>query len=155
MDRELFDLINHDRSNPAFAAETHGHAAPLRWSGALASVALAHSEEMVKKGYFGHVDPEGRSPGKRVSAAGIGWQAVGENIAINGSIRGANAAMMQEVPFEENHRGIILNRKYTEVGVGIVQAPNGQYYITEDFIERPDGMQGSFPAAPRPSTAAP
>ncbi|HUI42502.1 MAG TPA: CAP domain-containing protein [Terriglobia bacterium] len=137
----MFELLNRDRSNPAYTAETGGQAAPLRWSAGLAAVARAHSEEMLKAGYFGHVDREGRSPGTRVKAAGIPWQTVGENIAGYGSVAGANAAFMREPAHEENHRAIILSRKYTEVGVGIVKAPDGSYYITEDFVGTPAESQ--------------
>jgi uncharacterized protein YkwD len=61
------------------------------------------------------------------------WQAVGENIALYGSVAGAEAAFMNEPRFTKNHRANILDPNFTEVGIGIVQAPNGSLYITQDF----------------------
>lgn len=73
----------------------------------------------------------------RVAAAGIPWQAEGENIAIYMSVAGAEQAFMDEPRFEHNHRSNILSAKFTDVGVGIVRAPNGMYYITQEFVKTP------------------
>ena len=80
----------------------------------------------------------------RVKAAGVEWQAVGENIAIYDNVPGAEAAFMNEPRFGHNHRSNILDSKYTDVGVGIVEAPDGRYYITQEFIERPQSLRASF-----------
>lgn len=42
---------------------------------------------------------------------------------------------MNEPKFQHNHRGNILNPNYTHVGIGIVKAPDGYLYITQDFAE--------------------
>jgi len=144
LEKQMYELINRDRSNPANAAETRGRARPLRWNEQLAAVARAHSRDMIQQGFFDHVDPEGRSSGERLSAAGIRWQAVGENIAIYDGVTGAEGAFMREPRFEPNHRANILNLTYTDVGVGIAQAPDGRYYITQDFLTSPPGL-GSSP----------
>jgi uncharacterized protein YkwD len=140
----MADLINRDRLNPANAAETRGRAQPLRWNERLAAVARQHSLDMLRQKFFAHVDREGRSPGTRVRAAGIGWQAVGENIAIYEQVAAAQAAFMNEPRFEHNHRSNILDPKYTDVGVGIVEAPDGRYYITQEFVQMPRDLRASF-----------
>ena len=122
----MFDLINRDRRN-------HG-SAPLRWNAKLADVARAHSLDMIREHYFGHNDPQGRTVAGRVTDAGIAWQAVGENIAIAPSVTYAESEFMDEPRNQHNHRWNILNRGYTEVGVGIVRASDGSYYITQDFL---------------------
>ena len=76
------ELVNRDRADPANAPETNGRAMPLRWNDRLAAVARAHSLDMLNQGYFAHEDLQGRSVAGRVEAAGMQWQAVGENIAI-------------------------------------------------------------------------
>ena len=70
-----------------------------------------------------------------------------ENIALNGTITGAEASFMREPPFKSNHRGNILSVKYTDMGIGIVQGPRGYLYITQDFVATlPDrGGVGSPP----------
>ena len=129
----MLDLVNRDRADSANAAETKGRAEPLRWNDRLAAVARAHSLEMLNQGYFGHQDPQGRSVAGRVEAAGMEWQEVGENIAIYTTVARAEAAFMNEPRFAKNHRGNILDPGFTDVGIGIVQAPDGKIYITQDF----------------------
>ena len=132
--KQMWALVNRDRENSANAGETRGRARPLRWNEKLAAVALAHSRDMLRQHYFAHVDREGRTPTDRINAAGIRWRALAENIAINRTVTAAEDDLMNEPRFQQNHRGNILNPEYTDVGIGIVQAPNGDLYITQDFV---------------------
>jgi uncharacterized protein YkwD len=144
LEHQMYDLINRDRLDPANTAETGGRAQALRWNATLAAAARAHSRDMLQQRFFAHVDREGRSPGTRVKAAGIEWQAVGENIAIYEKVSSAQAAFMNEPRFGHNHRSNVLDPKYTDVGVGIVEAPDGRYYITQEFVETPQSLRASF-----------
>jgi TonB family protein len=150
LERQMWALVNRDRLDPATSAETSGRAQPLRWNEELAAVARAHSRNMLEQRFFDHVDPEGRSLSARIKAAGIPWRALGENIAINGTVPGAEAAFMNEPRFQKNHRANILNANYTDVGIGIVQGPNGSFYITQDFVAIP-ANGGGVTSAPRPT----
>lgn len=135
--KQMWALVNRDRQNPASTAETHGRARPLKWNDKLAAVALAHSRDMLRRRYFAHVDREGRTPTERINAAGIRWRGLAENIAINQTVADAERDLMDEPRFQQNHRGNILNPAYTDIGIGIVEAPNGDLYITQDFIAAP------------------
>jgi TonB family protein len=150
LERQMWALVNRDRLDPATSAETGGRAQPLRWNEELAAVARAHSRNMLEQRFFDHVDPEGRTLSARIKAAGIPWRALGENIAINGTVPGAEAAFMNEPRFQNNHRANILNANYTDVGIGIVQGPNGSLYITQDFVAIP-ANGGGVTSAPRPT----
>ena len=145
LEMEMLDLVNRARLDPANAAETGGHALPLKWNASLAAVAREHSRDMLMRGYFGHNDPDGRTPGMRVKAAGIAWQATGENIAAFDSVEGAETAFMNEPRFAHNHRANILSPKFTEIGIGIVRSRSGRYYITQEFIEAPTDLRAAFP----------
>lgn len=125
--RQMLALINRDRREAG--------AAPLRWSAQLAAVALAHSQDMIRRHYFGHVDPQGRSVSERLSDAGIAWEAVGENIAIAPTTAQAETEFMDEPRHQQNHRWNILHAGYTEVGVGVARGPRGELYITQDFMK--------------------
>jgi uncharacterized protein YkwD len=103
---------------------------------------------MIRRGYFDHVDPDGRSAGDRLRAAGVPWQSAGENIAMDNNVLDAETAFMSEPRFQHNHRGNILNSKYTDAGVGIARGPDGHYYITQEFMERPDGLKSSVEDSP-------
>ncbi len=137
LERHMWALVNQDRSKPATFAETRGRALPLRWNDRLAAVARSHSRNMLEHRFFSHVDPEGRTFSARITRAGIPWKAAGENIAIYPSIWKAEAGFMNEPRFEHNHRANILNTSYTDVGIGIVEGPDGSLYITQDFIAAP------------------
>ena len=140
--KQMWVLVNRDRQDPANAAETHGRARPLKWNDKLAAVALAHSRDMLRRRYFAHVDREGRTPTDRINADGIEWRALAENIALNQTVADAEKDLMDEPRFQQNHRGNILNPKYTDIGIGIVQAPNGDLYITQDFAAIPPERGG-------------
>jgi uncharacterized protein YkwD len=134
LERQMWVLLNHDRLNPETFSETGGRPQPLKWNESLAAVALAHSRSMLEQRFFGHVEPDGRTLSRRVNEAGIPWQHLGENIAIYETVLGAEAAFMNEPRSQRNHRANILNPGYTDVGIGIVQGPNGSLYITQDFV---------------------
>jgi uncharacterized protein YkwD len=144
LERRMWALVNRDRLDPATSAETGGRAQPLRWNEKLAAVARAHSRNMLEQRFFAHVDPDGRTLSRRIDEAGIPWQAAGENIAIDGTVQGAEGAFMNEPRFQSNHRANILNANYTDVGIGIVQGPDGSLFITQDFV--------ATPAEPAPET---
>ncbi|HET9177064.1 MAG TPA: CAP domain-containing protein [Terriglobia bacterium] len=133
LERQMLALVNRDRRDPANAGETHGRAQSLRWNEKLAQVAREHSRDMLRHRYFSHFDQQGRSPFVRINATGIHWSALAENIAINQTVREAEESFMDEPRFQNNHRGNILDPKYTDVGIGIVQASDGDLYITQDF----------------------
>lgn len=69
----LFDLMRHD---PAQRRPS------CTWDSRLARCAQEHCEDMVKRGYFAHVTPEGMWPNKRARLAGydlVSWFADNAN----------------------------------------------------------------------------
>ncbi len=137
LEKQMWALVNHDRLRPEALAETGGQARPLKWNERLAAVARAHSLNMLRQQSFSHNDPDGTTFAERIKRAGISWQSSGENIAVYDTVQGAESAFMNEPRFQDNHRGNILNASYTDVGIGVVQGPDGSLYITQDFIASP------------------
>jgi uncharacterized protein YkwD len=88
---------------------------PLAWDGAAVTAARAHSDDMVRRGYFSHVSPEGGNVGSRVTAAGGSWRAVAENIA---SGQSTARGVVQGWLSSPGHRANIENCGYTRQGVG-------------------------------------
>jgi uncharacterized protein YkwD len=146
LEKQMFDLVNHDRQDPAYSAETGGRAQLLKWNEKLAAVARAHSRNMVEKGYFAHTDPDGTTFSARIIATGIRWQAMAENIASNRTVAGAETGFMSEPPSKPNHRSNILSVTATDIGIGIVPGANGNLYITQDFVATPPSRGGANPA---------
>ena len=132
---EMFQLLNNDRTAPAQAAEAGPHAQPLTWDPKLAAVARARAQELANGAAFQHVAADGSQPWDRLNKAGIQWVGMGENLAMAQSVAQAEAAFMNEAKFQDNHRGNIVNKTFSSVGIGIAVGPDGTIYITEEFIQ--------------------
>lgn len=87
----------------------------------LSSVAYRHSQRMARGNNLHH-NP---NLGSHVS----NWQAVGENVGRGGDVASLHRAFMNS----PSHRANILDRDYTEVGVGVVVDGNGIMWVTEVF----------------------
>ena len=91
----------------------------LLWHDGLAAVARAHSDDMRRRDYFDHVNPEGKTPMQRVQAAGIGVTAVAENIALG---QPTGQVVFRSWMDSPGHRRNLLNCEYTHHGVGLAGA---------------------------------
>lgn len=116
---------------------------PVRGHRRLARAARAHSRDMVRQGYFGHVSPSGLTPSARVRRAGYPagrrvWR-VGETIAWGEGEYAAPAAVVRTWLESPPHRAILLSRSFGEVGLGLAAggpaAPAGTT-VTADFASR-------------------
>lgn len=97
---------------------------PLRLHKALDRVARAHSRDMVRRRFFDHESPDGRSPFDRMLAtryvpAKARWR-LGENIAWGTLTLAQPAAIVQAWMESPGHRANILNGGFREIGIGIV-----------------------------------
>lgn len=107
---------------------------------AITAVASAHAWDMLNYGYFSHIGRDGSTVSVRLSRAGIGYTAAGENICYLGSGTGATAAlnwchstfMSEPYPGYANHIGNILGTRYSRIGIGIAQS-GAKVIITWDF----------------------
>lgn len=127
--RSVLDAVNAARASQGLAK--------LSGAGDLDELAQAYSERMAAEGFFSHEDPEGNRLKDRITAAGISYQAVGENLAKNRGHDDPAAVAVTSWLGSAGHRANILNPGYSETGVGIAQSADGTYYFTELFIKRP------------------
>ena len=88
----------------------------LRWDGATAGVAQAHAEDMVRRNFFSHTNPDGQSPFDRLRAAGVTYMAAAENIAYGYTTA---AGVLEAWLSSEGHRRNLENCRYTHHGVGL------------------------------------
>ncbi len=102
------DLVNDHRVSVGCAT--------LSWSGPVAGVAQAHSEDMVARSFFSHTNPDGESPFDRLAAAGIGFSSAAENIAYGYPSAEAVLAGWLGSP---GHRANIENCALTQHGIGL------------------------------------
>lgn len=122
---------------------------PFALDDELSNLARAHSEDMAKRGYFKHVNPEGLTPMKRLQAAGYNrCQFVGENIHQNNlysrvitekkktsydwnSMEEIAGTTVKAWMDSEGHRDNILGKNYTRQGIGVAISGDDKVYITE------------------------
>lgn len=123
-------------------AERRKHGVPpLATDAILARASRVHSTDMVKRSYFAHDSPEGRTVVDRLRAAryipkGRGWT-VGENLAWGSGPLGSPRAIVQAWINSPGHRKNLLSPRYSAVGLGIVhgspQDPGSGATFTTDF----------------------
>jgi uncharacterized protein YkwD len=119
-EQQLFALINQARSKAGLT--------PLTLDERLTRAARKHSQLMIERDSLAH-QLLGEDPlVLRLSAQGVRCDHDGENIALNGDVDSAHAALMGS----PGHRANILSDHFNSVGIGVVRSDD-LVYITEDF----------------------
>lgn len=110
--------------------------APLTYSEELLEVARYYSRRMAEEGFFSHTDPEGHTVRQRVSAAGIRWRVLGENLAYTNGYINPVAASISGWMDSPGHRKNILDPDYKHTAIGAWISDNGTVYFTEIFLRQ-------------------
>jgi len=122
----IFSLINNERSRTGLSH--------LVWNDRLADLARSYSETMARDGRFDHIDSNGDTVVERARHLHVrGWSKIGENLFecestssfVNLAVRGWMRS--------STHRDNILDPEWSDTGIGIAYARNGEIYITEVF----------------------
>jgi len=90
----------------------------LKENSALSQAALAKGNDMLAKGYWAHFAPDGTSPWSFFLNFGYKYKYAGENLARDFSDPGSAVSAWMNSP---THRENILNSKYQEIGIGVVE----------------------------------
>jgi uncharacterized protein YkwD len=125
---------------------------PLRLEAKLTEAAQSHAADMLKRGYYSHTSPEGKSVGDRFQAAGGSrWVLTAENIAKcegcappldKDYVRKLHEGWMKS----PGHRANILRKGLDSFGYGIVLSKSGGLYAVQTFAG-PGTPRGTGPAA--------
>lgn len=91
--------------------------APLTDNPVLDRAALAKGTDMVNKGYWAHVSPDGIQPWKFFTDFGYNYRYAGENLARDFSDPTSAVDAWMASP---SHRENMLSSKYKEIGIGVV-----------------------------------
>ncbi|MGA7562028.1 MAG: CAP domain-containing protein [Desulfobaccales bacterium] len=111
---------------------------PLAKDGTLAAIAQAYSDDMLRRGFFSHTNPEGLTVRDRLSPYFSGTiSSLGENIWEGSNIPAANSEALARYIMDSwmsspGHRENILSADYTHLGVGVA-ALGGEIRATQDF----------------------
>lgn len=109
--RGNFDLLNEVRRARGLPM--------LAWDDRAARVAWAHSADMAKNGFVGHVSPTTGDASARFDAAGITGTVVRENVARGYGPKGIHESLMNS----PGHRANLVAPDITHVGIGVVFGP--------------------------------
>jgi uncharacterized protein YkwD len=109
-------------------------------------VASAHKHNLLMAASCGLSHECSGEPGlgDRISAQGVRWRAIGENIgwqgpvsnnvaAITDSAKRSNTSMYNEKPPNDGHRRNLLSSTFTHMGVDVIRDSKGKVWLTEDF----------------------
>lgn len=121
LEAKMLDLVNEERLKAGLRS--------LKLDPQLLPVARAHSADMLAKGYFSHINPEGKSPFDRMKKAGVRFMTAGENLAVGQTLLICHRGLMNS----SGHRANILNSAFGRVGIGILDAGIYGLMITQDF----------------------
>lgn len=96
---------------------------PLVHDPVLAELARAHSRDMLERGYFAHVDPDGVDLAQRLRSAGLEVSRSAENIARSPTVSEAHASLMRSPGHAQNILAEVMDR--VGVGVAMGSGPDG------------------------------
>jgi uncharacterized protein YkwD len=139
--RGNFDLLNAEREARGLSI--------LAWDDRAATVAKAHSEDMLANNFVGHVSPRTGDAAARFDRAGITGIVVRENVARGYGPKGIHESLMNS----PGHRINLLAPDVTHVGIGVVfgepesSAANAPrpVFLTQNFYAKPGA---DIPAKP-------
>lgn len=117
-EKEVFDLINNQRTNNGLSA--------LKLDSKALNVARIKAKDMVDNNYFSHNSPTYGSPFQMLNSFKVTYKTAGENIAGNSSNSGAVNAWMNS----SGHKANILNSAFNYTGIGVVKSSKyGKIYV--------------------------
>jgi len=109
--------------------------APLQLDSNLVMVARERSNDMVQRGYFGHVSPTGDTAFSLMDRYGIPYGWAGENLARNNYSDDETVAVsLRDWMASQGHRDNILGPHYQTIGVGAAEDGAGMKYFTLVFV---------------------
>lgn len=100
------------------ARRTAAGLSELTFNETLSSAAYTKGVDMINKDYWAHVAPDGTEPWAFFNSFGYKYRYAGENLARDFSSASAAVDAWMNSP---THRDNILNPKYKEIGIGIVE----------------------------------
>jgi uncharacterized protein YkwD len=105
----LINLVNTHRLSRGLPA--------LVWDSRVAAVAEAHSQDMIDRNFYGHINPDGEGPNDRLREAGIEYLWWAENYAYGFSTAAGAFNWWMNSP---SHRANLESTNVTHHGIGKV-----------------------------------
>ncbi|AEB11622.1 CAP domain-containing protein [Marinithermus hydrothermalis] len=111
---------------------------PLVWDARAYAAAQRHAKDMLERGFFSHVNPEGLDAADRMRQAGVLEVTVGENLAFfehvpDEAVPGEAVRGWMESP---GHRANLLSAEFTHVGIAMARLGD-RVMVVQNFLARP------------------
>ena len=123
---EIFRLVNRERSKSRLSY--------LEWDDDVARVARNFSRQTARENFFSHADRDGKTVIQR--AAKVSWSKIGENLFMCDGMDDFTGFSVRGWMRSPTHRRNILDREWTDTGIGVYQARDGTTYVTQVFVKR-------------------
>ena len=123
---DIFALVNRER--------TRSRLSYLEWDDDLARVARNFSRQMARENFFSHSDSEGRTVIQRASK--VSWSKIGENLFMCDGMDDFAAFSVRGWMKSPSHRKNILDREWTDTGIGVYRTRDDRIYVTQVFVRR-------------------
>jgi len=131
IEQRLFDLMNVERHR--------GRLRPLVEAQTLSLAARRHSEDMLRRRFFNHVNPDRKTHRDRIDAV-LRWKSgeTAENLWMrSGAVTKANLSKIvddavAQLMASRHHRANIMNRRYTHMGIGVAMT-SSEVRVTQLF----------------------
>jgi uncharacterized protein YkwD len=108
-------LLNHQRVKHRLTA--------LAEDPRLERAAQAHADDMGRRDFYAHRNPDGITPPQRIRRAGYDGRATGENIHWGVGLHATPSRIVHDWMNSPGHRANILRPTFTRVGTGIAYDP--------------------------------
>ncbi len=135
----LLQLVNRDRAAAGLA--------PLEGRSGITSIAAGHSQAMARQRTIWHNNAYFTAGTREALRA----RALGENVALNGSVDDAHRRLMAS----PGHRANILNASFDAVGISVVHDERGVFYVTQNFVDSLGAAPAVVKTAAAPKTSPP
>lgn len=134
--QQVLDQINQARAEQSLP--------PYALSAGLGAAARLHTVLMADGCGLSHRCPGEAGLSERITAQGVQWTAVGENVGYGGPVANTDAAivgmarrlttsMLTETPPDDGHRRNLLSSRFRNVGISLHRDLRGTVWMTQDF----------------------
>ena len=106
-------LVNRQRADHGLPALTENPQ--------LDRAAQLQADDIARRRFFAHVNPDGVTPDQRMKAAGYQGPVTGENLAWGGERHGTPVEIVKSWMNSPGHRANILQPRFTEIGTGVTR----------------------------------
>jgi uncharacterized protein YkwD/NADH:ubiquinone oxidoreductase subunit 6 (subunit J) len=121
LEAKMLELVNQERTKRGLQ--------PLQPDPELTLVARNQSQDMFRRGYFAHINPDGKDPFDRMKDAHVEFRSAGENLALAQTMEIAHRNLMNS----PGHRANILQPKFGRLGIGIMDAGYYGLMVSQEF----------------------